>query len=238
MIYAGIVAGGRGTRLRSADMPKQFLEIGGLPIIVRTIRAFAGVGMIGLIYVAVNQEWLGYTEELFSSHGIDPQRVKIIPGGAMRQDSIMNIISAIEKDKGIDKGDILLTHDAVRPFVSRRIIEDNISCASEKLSCGTYIPSEDTVVISEEGLTVDGGLDRSKLFRAQTPQSFELSHLKDCIGRLKSRGDDLGAMTDTCSIISACGKKVHIVLGDPMDFKITTDYDLAVARALCENSDK
>ena len=235
MIFAGIVAGGSGTRMKNAPMPKQFLKVGGQPILVRTIKAFYDISEIECIYIGINADWYDYTAELLKSCGFDSERVFLIKGGADRNGTVMNILSAVKGRYGVNKGDVLVTHDGVRPFVSGKMIRDNISCAQKKYACGTYIPSEDTIIIkSADGVTVSQNLVRSELYRAQTPQSFEISKLCECIERLGE--DKLGELTDTCGIFTACGLPIYIVEGEPTNFKITTEYDLKVARLLCQGA--
>lgn len=134
MIFAGIVAGGCGSRVKSAVIPKQFIEIGGVPIIVRTVMAFLAVDSIDVVYVGIKPDWHEYTDELFERFGIDKKRVKVIDGGADRNETVINIANAIVADHRENEEDIILTHDAVRPFVTEKIIKDNIE-AMAKHSC-------------------------------------------------------------------------------------------------------
>lgn len=230
MIFAGIVAGGKGTRMSDADKPKQFLDLGGEPILIRTVKAFLEMSEIELVYIGINHEWYVYTAELLCEHIDDTSRVKLINGGKDRSGTVMNIVSALTGEFGINKGDILLTHDAVRPFVSRTVIEKNIECAREHSACGTYIPSEDTIIRSQDNTTVSHNLVRSELYRAQTPQTFEVSALCSCIDKLGE--EKASALTDTCGIFTECGMPIYIVQGEPQNFKITTQYDLKTARSL------
>ena len=233
MIYAGIVAGGSGTRIKNADRPKQFIEIGGVPILIRTLRAFEKIGEIGHIYIGINPEWYDYADELLDKFSTDRQRVQLVRGGKDRNGTVMNILDEIVAHNSISQDDVLLTHDAVRPFVSEKIIRENIRCARENHACGTYIPSDDTVIRTTDGMTVSENLIRSELMRAQTPQSFGISILCECIEKLGS--ERVSALTDTCGIFTECGYPIHIVHGDPMNFKITTDHDLRLAKLLAEN---
>lgn len=233
MIYAGIVAGGSGTRIKNANIPKQFIEIGGVPILVRTVRAFAEIGEIAKIYIGINPDWYDYADEMLDKFGTDRDRVSLICGGRDRNGTVMNILNALTSEHEVNKGDVLLTHDAVRPFISREIIEGNISCARENHACGTYIPSDDTIIRTTDGNTVSENLVRSELMRAQTPQSFEIAALQECIAKLGN--ERVSQLTDTCGIFTECGYPIHIVSGDPMNFKITTDHDLRLAKLIAEN---
>ena len=230
MVYAGIVAGGKGLRMKNADVPKQFLEICGEAIIVRTVRAFLDCEKIDRIYVGTNSEWNEYTQNLFEKAGFDRQKVVVLNGGKNRNETIFNIIKKIEQENSVTKGDIILTHDGVRPFVSKKIIEENIKTAEKNVACGTYIPAVDTIVRSEDGIMAGENLDRSKLFQAQTPQTFELSQLCRIINEMTE--EEAEKFTDVCGIFSEKGIAVKMVLGDRQNFKITTDYDLTIANAI------
>lgn len=230
MIFAGIVAGGKGTRMKSADRPKQFLEVGGVPILIRTIKAFLALEEIDGIYVGINPEWHGYADSLLKDSRLDTNKVKIINGGADRNGTIMKILDCVTRMYGANAGDILLTHDAVRPFVTERIIRENIDCAAKFSACGTYIPSADTVIKSCDGKTVEKNLVRSELYRAQTPQSFDIKKLCECCEKLGEAA--LSQLTDACGIFTACGIPIRMVEGDDVNFKITTDFDLAVAEGI------
>lgn len=231
MIFAGIVAGGTGSRMKSANMPKQFLEIGGEPILVRTVKAFERIPEIDSIYVGINPDWHGYADELAQRYGLS-RKVKIIDGGADRNGTVLKILGAVTEEYGCNSGDILITHDAVRPFVSEKIIRDNIFAAAEHHACGTYIPSVDTVIKSSKGKIVEENLVRSELFRAQTPQTFEVSKLCECIEALGKT--EVSKLSDTCGIFTACKIPIYMVQGEDVNFKITTDFDLDMARCICK----
>lgn len=231
MIYAGIVAGGTGSRM-GADRPKQFLEIGGRAILLRTIDRFLEVSEIDLIYTAVHRDWLGYTEKLakeeYSSDIL--AKLRFIEGGSDRNSSVINIINAVYSDNGISDDDILLTHDAVRPFVSADIIRRNIIGAAKYSICTTAIPATDTILRSENGDLVTDTPDRSKLWQAQTPQSFRIKAFKAAYSLLDdtSRSE----ITDVCGVFTKSGINVGIVMGDHCNIKLTTPFDLRIADSL------
>lgn len=235
MIFAGIVAGGCGSRVKSAVIPKQFIEIGGVPIILRTVKAFLSVAEIDMVYVGIKPDWHEYTDKLFESFGIDKKRVRVIDGGADRNGTVMNIANAISAEYGENEKDIILTHDAVRPFVTEKIIRDNISAMAKHSACGTYMPATDTIIRSE-GEKVRETLNRSELYQAQTPQTFRLGELRRNYYSLSEEQNK--KLTDTCSVFTACNKDIYLVVGDALNFKITTDSDLRMANALAELSEK
>lgn len=230
MIFAGIVAGGSGTRMKSSNVPKQFIRVLDKPIIIYTVEKFAAQKHIDEIYIGIKPEWHEVMDTLLAEYRIDTKRVKVIDGGSDRNETVMNIVAAIKAAHKVKKGDIIITHDAVRPFLTDKMIEDNIIGALKYSACGTYVKCIDTVVSSQDGETVDETLDRSTLYRAQTPQSFDITLLDRYYSELDS--EQRAMLTDTCSIFTAKGEKIHIVEGDAINIKITTDSDLIIAKLL------
>lgn len=229
MVFAGIVAGGCGSRMTCSEIPKQFIEIGGEAIIIRTLKSFLAVGEIDMVYIGIKADWHDYMDKLLARSDIETSRVCIVDGGSDRNGTVMNIVGAITERFGENDDDIILTHDAVRPFVSDKIIRDNISAAAKFSACGTYLHAVDTIVRSDGGI-VESVLDRSCLFQAQTPQSFGVKALRKCYAGLSDEKKAL--LTDTCSIFTACGEDIYIVEGDVLNFKITTNNDLILANAV------
>ena len=230
MIFAGIVAGGSGTRMKSSNVPKQFIRVLDKPIIIYTVEKFAAQKHINEIYIGIKPEWHTVMDELLREYSIDTKRVKVVDGGSDRNETVMNIVAAIKAAHPIKKGDIILTHDAVRPFLTDKMIEENIIASLKFSACGTYVKCVDTVVRSESGETVDETLDRSCLYRAQTPQSFDITLLDKYYNELDD--EQKSRLTDTCSIFTAKGEKIHIVEGNAINIKITTDSDLIIAKLL------
>lgn len=230
MIFAGIVAGGSGTRMKSVGVPKQFIRILGKPMIIYTVQKFAEQRHINDIYIGIKPDWHEFMDQLLEEYQIDRQRVHVIDGGSDRNETVMNIVSAIKAKHRVKKGDIILTHDAVRPFVTEKIIEDNIIGALKYSACGTYVKCIDTIIRSNDAETVDSTLDRSTLYRAQTPQSFDITLLDKYYNQLDD--EQKSRLTDTCSIFTSVGEKIHIVDGDVINIKITTENDLIIANLL------
>ena len=231
MVYAGIVAGGTGSRM-GADMPKQFLKIRGEEIILRCVKRFLEVGEIDRIYIAVHPDWLVFTDKLLSDSLKEEQltRIKTVAGGKDRNASVFSIIDAIASEGALSENDILLSHDAVRPFVSAATIRENISCAMKYTVCTTAVPATDTILFSENNMTISNTLVRSGLWHAQTPQTFRITAMQSAYEKLdeiqKSR------LTDVCGIFTAAGKEIRIVGGDVSNIKLTTPFDLKLAEAI------
>ena len=126
MIYGAILAGGVGSRMQNTDMPKQFLELDEKPIIIHTLEKMLMNNRLDVVYIGINPSWLSFCEDLVKKHGCASDRVRIVAGGADRNGTIINIINDIKSHADIGEDDIIVTHDAVRPFLTQRIIDDNI----------------------------------------------------------------------------------------------------------------
>lgn len=229
MIYAGIVAGGTGTRM-GADIPKQFLDIGGKPIIIRTLEKFLAVKKINCVVTAVHADWEEHTKKLIKEHFGDDPRIIVTTGGSERNSSVFRIIDKINYAFGINDDDIILTHDAVRPFLTEKIIYENIECAEKHSACTTAVAAVDTILQSVDGKSISSVPPRAQMFHAQTPQSF---NIKKLIAAYDSLSDEKKLLlTDTCSIFTVKHLPVMIVEGDVCNIKITTPHDLKIAEAL------
>ena len=127
MLFAVILAGGTGSRMGSTDMPKQFLEIKGKPILNHTIEKFLPNPKFDKIIILSPKAWIGHTKEIIRKFTGMSDRIAVIEGGATRNETIMNAIDYIDKKYTLDDETIIVTHDSVRPFVTHRIIEENIA---------------------------------------------------------------------------------------------------------------
>lgn len=230
MIYAVIAAGGIGSRM-GAENPKQYIKVGKKPIIAHTVQKFLGSEKFRRVIVLCPEEWCTYTDELLKEHCND-NRIAVIKGGADRNETVMNSISYIETTDGLDLSTVIVTHDAVRPFVTSEIINSHIEGSELYDAIGTVIPATDTIIESLDGLTVNATPDRSRLYQCQTPQTFRALKLKVLYESLSE--DKKAILTDTCSIFTVCGEQVHLVRGDVQNIKITYPYDLKVAEVIIE----
>ena len=178
MVFGAILAGGKGTRM-GIDKPKQFLMLGSRPIIIHTIEKFILSPDIDEIYVGVHPDWIDYTEDLIKKYIDSDKNIILVPGGTDRNSTIFNIIDEIEKRNGDDEDNIIVTHDSVRPFVTLRIIGENVEMAKECGAVDTVISAVDTIVVSEDGEKITSIPDRRQMFQGQTPQTFKISKLKE-----------------------------------------------------------
>lgn len=232
MIYGAILAGGVGSRMGYSNMPKQFLSIGSKPIIIHTIEKFVLNPDIDEIFVGVPKEWVSHMKDLIDKHIPQGDHITIVVGGDVRNETIMNIIDKINQEHNISDEDIIITHDAVRPFLSQRIIKDNISAADQFGACDTVVPVTDTIVFSEDNEFLSEIPDRSKIYKGQTPQSFKIKILKESYDKIAEQ--DKNILTDACKICVLNGINVKNVLGEESNFKITTPYDLKLANTIVE----
>ncbi len=222
MNIAAVLSAGKGTRL-GADMPKQFLSVGGMPIIIRSVKAFLDCGKIDFCVVASGADYKEYTEELLQKYFPNDRRLRVITGGESRGDTLFKIVEYIKSTFTTDDC-VLLTHDAVRPFVTKRIIEENIFYCEKYGAVNTCVKAVDTVLHSSDGKFLDGTLDRSTLWNAQTPQTFNAKKLYDLICNMDR--EKFLSLTDGASVFLASDEPVYIVEGEPFNIKITYKDDL------------
>ncbi|AVQ35269.1 D-ribitol-5-phosphate cytidylyltransferase [Staphylococcus kloosii] len=230
MIYAGILAGGVGSRMGNVPLPKQFLDLDGKPILVHTVEKFLLTSDFDKIYIATPQKWISHTKDTLRKHDITDERVVVVQGGADRNETIMSIINAIEAENKITDDDVIVTHDAVRPFLTRRIIKENIDAVIKHGAVDTVITATDTIISSKDGEAINSIPVRDEMYQGQTPQSFNINLLRDSYNALSE--DDKKILTDACKILVVADKKVKLVLGELYNIKITTPYDLKVANSI------
>lgn len=230
MIYAGILAGGIGSRMGNVPLPKQFLELDGKPIIIHTIEKFLLTKEFDKIFIATPEKWVLYTRDILNKFNLDDSRLEVIQGGSDRNETIMSIVDYIEKNKAITDNDVIITHDAVRPFLTRRIINENINAVLENKAVDTVIPAIDTIITSKNGEDIESIPLRNEIYQGQTPQSFNINSLKHNYYKLST--DNKKLLTDACKIMVASNQKVKLVDGELYNIKITTPYDLKVANSI------
>ncbi len=233
-VYGVILAGGQGTRMGNSDKPKQFLEVGGRPILIHTVEKFAVNPDFQQIIVLAPKQWLAYTKDIIKKYIRNHERIVIIEGGNTRNETIMNAVQYIEDAGCLTEDTIIVTHDSVRPFVTYRIIEENIRYAKECGACDTVIPASDTIVESRDGSFISNIPERKMMYQGQTPQSFKAKKLREIYKSLTE--EERGILTDACKIYVLKNEPVHLVEGDVSNIKITYPHDLRVAEAILGGS--
>ena len=267
-----LMAGGTGNRM-AASLPKQFIELGDRPIIMHSLSKLLESGCFDAIYIGIHPDWADYMKNLLYSARIPKNapeipQIHIIRGGDDRNSTLLNVLEAIESDirdsitsdTAYDGSDnphveefdpIIVTHDAVRPFVTVEMIKESVSEAAIHGAATVAIPTTDT--IAQAGLQVgaqigteagasdspDLGesapdqpftsaiLDRNLLYNIQTPQSFRLSLFRQAYSSLSN--DQIAALTDVCGIFAAAKIPVKIVPGSSENIKITNPLDLELS---------
>ena len=234
MVFGQILAGGSGTRFGKTKLPKQFLKLGEKPIIVHTIDQFLQNPKIDKILVTVNKKWMNHTEDLIKKfYPKDINKIIVIEGGKTRNETILNgCLYAKENDS--EKA-LVVTHDAVRPFITQRIIDDNIEAGMRANAIDTVIPSADTIVHSIDGKEITEIPVRGEYFLGQTPQTFKAGNFIDLYNSLTEKEKDI--LTDACKIFVIKGKTVKLVKGEIYNMKITHLEDLEIAKAILKKEE-
>lgn len=231
MVFAGILAGGVGSRMGNYTIPKQFLPFNDRPIIVHVIEKFLIHNEIDTVIVGINSEWYQNMLDIQKKHLSNFKNLIIVKGGSDRNETINAIIHEARKHSQSDD-DIIVTHDAVRPFVTLKMISDNIEAAKKYGVCDTVIPATDTIVYSENGEYITDIPVRSKIYQGQTPQSFKISLFEEVYKSMTS--EELAVVTDACKMFLLKGYKIGLVDGHESNIKITYPYDYKVAQIMME----
>lgn|SRR5665647_198600 len=220
-----IAAAGSGKRM-GGGIPKQYLSIGSMPILIKTVKAFETNAFIDTILVVTNVEYMNFFKDELTRFGIE--NIDVVAGGDQRQDSVYNGLKAMPKDT-----DYVIIHDGARPFVSKAIIADTLDAVLEKKAVVTAVPVKDTItrqVLSkkkpfahEKSFAGLEYFDRNSILAVQTPQAFEKKLIMKAY-KLAYKDGFYG--TDEGMLVERLGHPVHIVNGAYLNIKITTKEDL------------
>ncbi|BDD10754.1 2-C-methyl-D-erythritol 4-phosphate cytidylyltransferase [Fulvitalea axinellae] len=219
--YALIVAGGSGSRMGSA-LPKQFLEVGGIPILMRTIDAFANMKDVPEIILALPENQIDFWRELIEKHNFQTSHT-VVKGGASRFQSVKN---------GLDKlqgGGLVAVHDGVRPFTPANVLDEAYKTAEKTGSAVVAVELKDSI----REIDGDGNSeakDRAQYRLVQTPQVFGLKNLKDAYAQ-----PEQSRFTDDASVFEAFGGKITLTQGAYENIKITTPEDMVFAEAFVKS---
>lgn len=232
MIYAGILAAGLGERMHRQDMPKQFLPLGEKPIIIHTMEQFFLNPQIGRIIIVAPESWKLYAEDLISRHDAMGKECFVITGGKNKAESINAVAQYIDEKWGITDEDVLIAHDAIRPFITQRIINDNIETAKRYGAANTVMVTNDAILVSKDGLLLDEVPPHETMYAEQTPQTYMISRLKTAIEKAVSEGVKLKDENELPRLYIKSGNRMCLVRGEYSNMKIINPYDLEVANAL------
>jgi 2-C-methyl-D-erythritol 4-phosphate cytidylyltransferase len=215
-VTAIVPAAGLGRRA-GGDVPKQFLLLGGMPILTRTLRHLTTPGLIDAVILAVPpgvEEWC--RRHVLAPYSLPPI-IEIIPGGAERQDSVFRALQGTT-----DESRLVLIHDAVRPFVSADLLRRTVEGAERFRAAVAAVPAVETVKIVEDGFVRESP-PRDRLWIAQTPQAFHGDVIREAYRRAAADGV---RGTDDAILVERLGVPVKVVPSYPENFKITTPEDL------------
>ena len=223
-----LIAGGSGNRM-GQDIPKQFMHVDGIPVIIHTLKCFQQHPDIDSIAVVCLFGWETVLRAYANQFLIDKLKW-IFPGGKTGMESIHNGIYGL-KEAGCDDDDLVLIHDSVRPLLSQEIISNNIATCKAYGYAITGIQCREAILESEDGFVSSTSIPRDKLIRTQTPQTFRLSN----IIKVHERAMELGIKDSvaSCTLIAEVGGiDMHIVPGSEKNIKITTVEDLEILKSL------
>ncbi|OPZ91636.1 MAG: 2-C-methyl-D-erythritol 4-phosphate cytidylyltransferase [Firmicutes bacterium ADurb.Bin419] len=222
-----VVAAGKGTRM-NMDMNKQYIKVGGIPILTRTLRKFDDLDYINeIILVVHNDDILCCKENVIGACNF--KKIKcIVTGGLTRQDSVYNGLKEV-----YERADVVIIHDGARPFVEEECIAACIEAAAECGISTLAVPVKDTIKYSNNEGFVEATPDRSTLWAVQTPQAFKYSLIMDSHKRARIDGF---VGTDDTVLAERLGFKTKLVMGSYNNIKITTVEDLIFAEAIVDST--
>lgn len=229
MVSVVIFAGGTGVRMKSADIPKQFLELDGIPIIIRVLQKFASHPQVDRIVVACLEGWIERLQELIGRFGVGKIDA-IVPGGETGFDSIHNGLLRATRDMAPD--DVVLISDGVRPVLTELLISTCIETARRHETAVPVVPSIDSVLQSKDGEHCRTALPRGQMFITQAPQGYTVRKILWAHDEALRR--KLPSPVSSSELLISLGEEIHLFMGDQDNIKVTTDYDLHVLRSRYE----
>jgi 2-C-methyl-D-erythritol 4-phosphate cytidylyltransferase len=229
-VAAILPAAGLGTRM-GADTPKQFLELDGMPLVIYTLRRLAACAAITDFFISTRADDIVFLQDRVGKSGLG-RPARVIHGGDTRQQSVANAMAQVDPAT-----EIVLVHDAVRPFVTAEQVERVIAEARGRGAAILGIPAIDTVKevkrasLPEDVALISATIPRERIVLAQTPQAFLYSVLRDAFK--KAQQDDVTA-SDEAALVERMGHDVFVVLGSERNLKITRPADMDLARFYLE----
>jgi 2-C-methyl-D-erythritol 4-phosphate cytidylyltransferase len=219
---AVIVAAGSGSRF-SADTPKQFLALAGRPLLAHTLARFEACAAVDRIVLVLPQDGFASARATMEPF-VGDTPTDIVPGGETRQGSVQEGLSCLDPEPD----GLIAVHDGARPLVDEELIARVIAAAAEHGGAIAAIPVIETLKEVSEAMTIERTVDRTRFYRAQTPQCFRYRLLKDAVAAAKRDGF---VGTDEAALVERVGATIHIVMGSERNIKITTPEDMARAES-------
>ena len=227
-IVALVFAGGSGMRM-GADIPKQFIEIAGMPVLIRTLRLFQDHSLVDSIILVANRDFISKTKSLCERFDIS-KVMEVVAGGDSAQDSIYNgLIAAKER---FDDDTIVLLHDGVRPYVKTDVISAVIDGVKKCGNAITCIPCYETIVLSKNAIDVDSIPCRGESYTAQAPQGFRLGDILTAHEMVRAMPERYDGLVDQATLYWKLRKPINLVKGNRGNIKITTPEDVVMLDAL------
>lgn len=232
MNIALLTAAGKSTRMHM-DTPKQFLHIGGKPVIVHTMEAFQRHPEIDAMIVVTLKAWRESVAAYAGEYGIDKLRW-VAEGGRTGQESIKRGIRTLSKECSAD--DVVIVHDGNRPFVSEEIISDSLATYREHGGAVAAMPCIEAIFRSGDGASSNDQIPREELFRTQTPHCFSLG--KMVWAHEQAERKHIEDTTATCVLMQMLGERIYFSKGSEKNLKLTTQDDLDIFRALMKADER
>jgi len=222
-VYGVILAGGKGTRV-GGDQPKQLQLLNDRPLVAWAVDAFQSANAVDRILIVSPKAYFNDIWMIANEYGYY-KVLDVVEGGATRQESSYNALTS----RNFNDDDILLLHDAARPFVSSEIIIRSVDAAVQYGAAGVYVPAVDTIA-EIEGESVTLILNRNRLYYTQTPQAFVYTIIRHA--HEKALLDGIKGATDDVSLVVSAGHTIHMVEGDYSNIKITSAHDFNLAECI------
>jgi 2-C-methyl-D-erythritol 4-phosphate cytidylyltransferase len=223
-MFAIIPAGGKGLR-SGFRIPKQYLRINGRELIVYTLEVFQKNNNIDAIYIPAETKYFNLLEKLKIKYNLTKVQ-KLIKGGKERQNSVLNALTSLPASGH----DLVVVHDAARPLLPQNVLTNAILKAKEKGNAVVCIKAKDTMIKGKK--YVQEYINRSFIYNVQTPQIFKFG---DLYRAMQKANEENFIGTDESMVVSRTGKKIYIVEGSPLNFKITSPEDVELFKKLIEN---
>ncbi len=221
-----VVAGGSGKRMGS-KIPKQFLEIGGKAILIRTLENFIHFDPDMQVILALPESQMNYWDELTIDWEY-AKKVQVVKGGSERFYSVKNALNAVSP-----KCEKIAVHDGVRPFISNDLISRGFECIDVSHAAIPVIPSKDSIRVFKPTESYSKSVDRNTILHVQTPQVFDANTLLNAY-----KQDYNESFTDDASVVENMGEKINLFKGNEMNFKITSPEDLEFAEYIVTKKEK
>lgn len=218
-----VPAAGKSERMGGTD--KLTAQLGGIPVLERTLLALDGASLVDEIVVAVSPERLEELAALCARVGVK-KPLRVVEGGASRAQSVL--LAALAASEGCE---LLAVHDGARPLILPGQVDEMVRLGRQTYAAAPALPVTDTVKVADTAGLVQSTPDRRTLFAVQTPQVFQANILKAALQSAIEAGAEL---TDDCSAVERLGMKVRLVEGEEENFKVTTRQDLLLARAIVQ----